>query len=225
MEAAVVASPPVPHAAVAVDLIIFTVADDELQTLLVELRSGPFAGRWAFPGGLVGVADSVDEAAARELASLGGPRGTYLEQLRTFGDPARDPQARVVSTAYLALVPKGEILSASDKYAAVAWWPVRRLPPLAYDHDTMARCALERLRAKLEYTNIVYALLPREFTLGELHHLYERILGRRLDRRNFRKKLLATKLLRPLAKQRRGRHRPAGLYAFTRRSLMSIPIV
>lgn len=218
-------SPATPHAAVAVDLIIFSVADDRLQTLLVKLREGPFAGRWAFPGGLVGVAQSVDDAAAGALTEMTGSPATYVEQLRTFGDPERDPRARVVSTAYLALLSKPAALPVSTKYAAARWCPFDQLPPLAYDHDVMASVALDRLRAKLEYTNIVFALLPPEFTLSELHELYELILGRRLDRRNFRKRLLATKLLRPLAKQRRGAHRPAALYAFSRRRLMTIPIL
>jgi 8-oxo-dGTP diphosphatase len=105
------------------------------------------------------------------------------------------------------------------------WFPVRALPPLAYDHNAIAAYALTRLQAKLEYTNIVYSLLPREFTLGELQEIYKIILGRGLDRRNFRKKILALGLLRPLRRQRRGRHRPAQLYAFTRREPMMIEML
>ncbi len=99
----------------------------------------------------------------------------------------------------------------------MTWLPVHRLPRLAYDHDAIAKAALDRLRAKLAYTNIVYGLLPAAFTLGELQRIYEIILGRTLDRRNFRKKLLASGLLRPLDRQRRGAHRPAALYRFARR--------
>lgn len=213
------------HPIVAVDVAIFTIEAGRLQTLLVQVRAGPCAGAWAFPGGLVGMRESLEDAARRELSAKTGLRGVYLEQLRSFGDPGRDPQARVVSTAYVALVPAKERVAGSAKYAGVSWFPVRRLPPLAYDHDAIARAALERLRAKLAYTNIVYGLLPEEFTLGELQEIYEIILGRRLDRRNFRKKILASGLLRALRKQRRGPHRPAALYRFTHRRPMVVQML
>src|SRR5262249_35868040 len=107
----------------------------------------------------------------------------------------------------------------------VAWLPVRQLPRLAYDHDAIARAALERLRAKLSYTNLVYGLLPEAFTLGDLQEVYERILGRRLDRRNFRKKILASRLLRQLRARGRGRHRPAALYRFGQRRPMMVEML
>ncbi len=213
------------HPYVAVDVVIFTIDGGELKTLVVKVREGPCGGQWAFPGGLVRMDEALEDAARRELSAKTGLRGIYLEQLRTFGDPSRDPQARVVSTAYFALVPAKEMLERSAKYADVAWFPVRRLPPLAYDHDAIARAALERLRAKLAYTNLVYGLLPEQFTLGELQQIYERILGRRLDRRNFRKKILASGLLRQLRTQRRGPHRPATLYRFTQRRPMVVEML
>jgi 8-oxo-dGTP diphosphatase len=124
----------------------------------------------------------------------------------------------VVSTAYFGLAPAAGTLHRAPRYAEAAVFPVRRLPaPLAYDHEDMAACAVDRLRSKLAYSNIVYGLLPAEFTLSELQDVYEIILGRGLDRRNFRKKILATGLLKPLTKQRRGAHRPATLYRFSRR--------
>ena len=110
----------------------------------------------------------------------------------------------------------------SGKYAAIAMFPVRRLPLLAYDHGRIARMALARLRAKLEYTNIVFSLLPKGFTLGELQDIYEAILGRRLDRRNFRRKLFSLGLLTRLPGTRRGQHRPASLYAFRQRRPMVV---
>jgi len=208
---------------VAVDVVIFTIDAGQLTALLVEVKSGPFAGRWAFPGGLVPVGEAPDATAIRELLAQTGIRDVYLEQLRSFGDPSRDPYAHVVSIAYFALVPaKGQAPAGNPKYARLAWFPVRALPSLAYDHNAIAQYALERLQAKLEYTNIVYSLLPHEFTLGELQEIYEIILGRRLDRRNFRKKVLTLGLLRPLRRQRRGAHRPAQLYSFTRREPMNI---
>jgi 8-oxo-dGTP diphosphatase len=207
---------------VAVDVVIFTIDAGELQALLVEVKRGPFAGRWAFPGGLVPLGEAPEATATRELSAQTGIRDVYLEQLRSFGDPDRDPQAHVVSIAYFALLPSKGETRAHPKYARLAWFPVRQLPSLAYDHNAIAAYALDRLRSKLEYTNIVYSLLPAELTLGELQEVYEVILARHLDRRNFRKKILALGLLKPLRRQRRGAHRPAQLYAFTRRQPMMI---
>lgn len=217
---------PQPHPYVAVDVVVFAVGDAGLTTLLVQIAQGPLAGAWAFPGGFVGLDESPDAAAAREVRDHTGVRDVYLEQLYTFGGPDRDPVSRVVSVAYLALARDGETAPHhSGKYAGAAWFPVRRLPALAYDHGRIARMALARLRAKLEYTNIVHNLLPRAFTLTDLQHTYQAILGRRLDRRNFRRKLLALGLLTRLPGARRGSHRPAALYAFRRRSPMVISIL
>ncbi|MCS6926611.1 MAG: NUDIX hydrolase [Candidatus Binatia bacterium] len=211
---------------VAVDAVLFTIADGELQTLLVKIKNGPFRGQWAFPGGLVKVGETLEEAARRELYEKTGVRDLYLEQLYTFGDAHRDPTAHTISVAYFALVPYfAHALQRGEKYADVGWFPVRSLPPLAYDHNAIAASALQRLQAKLSYTNIVYSLLPPEFTLAELQDIYEVILGRTLDRRNFRRKILALGLLKPLQKTRRGAHRPAMLYSFVRRSPMNIEVL
>ena len=219
-------SPLQDHPRVAVDVVIFTIDEGVLKALLVKLKEGPFHEHWAFPGGLVAVGESLDDAATRELTEKTGLRDIYLEQLRTFGEPRRDPHAHVVSVAYFALLPrKGRDIGSHPKYARLEWQPVNALPSLAYDHNAIAQYALERLRAKLAYTNIVYSLLPHEFTLGELQEIYAVILGRTLDRRNFRKKLLATGLLRALPRLRRGPHRPATLYAFAQRRPMNIPIL
>jgi len=210
---------------VAVDVAVFTVLSRALHVLLVELRGGPFAGHWALPGGRVRLDESLDAAAARELAAQTGLDDIYLEQLYTFGTPGRDPASRVVSVGYVALIAHGGRFPprpAGDKYAAVAWRPVAALPPLAYDHATVVATATSRLRAKLEYTNLAYTLLPREFTLADLQEMYEGVLGRALDRRNFRKRILALGLLRPVGRLRRGAHRPAALYAFRHRRPMLI---
>jgi 8-oxo-dGTP diphosphatase len=217
-----------PAAAVAVDVAIFTVLDGALQVLLVEVRGGTLAGRWALPGGRVPVEESLEQAARRELAARTGVRRVYLEQLYTFGSPHRDPHGRVISVAYFALIAHGGRFQeprATDRYADVAWHPVGRLPPLAYDHPDVVDTARTRLRAKLEYTNLVYTLLPPAFTLGELQAKYEAIVGRPLDRRNFRKKILSLGLLRHLARERRGPHRPAALYAFRHRRPMMIALL
>ena len=143
------------HPAAAVDVVIFRVHGDTLEALLVKIKHGPCGGRWAFPGGLVQAGESLDGAARRELVEKTPLRDVYLEQLYTFGDPARNPTTHVVSTAYFALLPA----AASDphpgtKYSQAAWFDVRGLPPLAYDHDLIARVALERLQAKIQYTNV-----------------------------------------------------------------------
>jgi len=214
------------HPWVAVDVVVFTLYRKSLQCLLVKVKDGPFAEMWAFPGGLVAAGESLDQAAQRELQERTGLRNVYLEQLYTFGTPERDPATRVVSVSYLALVPhRRGSLKPSVKYAAVKWFPTSRIPALAYDHSQVARLALHRLRSKLQYTNIVFSLLPSEFTLGELQEIYETILRRPLDRRNFRKKILALGLLNPLRKLRRGAHRPASLYAFKKRRPMIVEML
>jgi 8-oxo-dGTP diphosphatase len=214
------------RAFVAVDVAIFCVVGRRLETYLVTVREGPFAGRWALPGRLIGADESLEEAALRELApQQRAAGGLVLEQLRTFGDPRRDPRGRVVSTAYLALLPDRDLMVPSRRYARAAWFAVDALPHLAYDHEDVVAAALERLRGKLAYTNIVYGLLPPRFTFAELQRVYEVILGRALDRRNFRKKMLATGLLRSVPETRRGAHRPAGLFAFAERRPVAVDIL
>jgi len=226
LPSAVLAPAEAPYPRVAVDVVIFRVSGDELQALVVKIKHGPYRGRWAFPGGLVAAGETLEAAARRELAAKTSLRGIYLEQLFTFGDPRRNPAAHVVSTAYFALLSSsGDEVRPGTKYSEAAWIGVEKLPALAYDHNQVAKVALDRLRAKIAYTNVVYGLLPREFTLSELQRVYEVILGRTLDRRNFRKALLDSGLLRRLAKQRRGAHRPAALYAFRERRPRAVELV
>ncbi|HEY6421251.1 MAG TPA: NUDIX domain-containing protein [Candidatus Binataceae bacterium] len=188
--------------------------------------AGRQPGKWAFPGGLVRVGELLDDAARRELEASTGLRGAYLEQLFTFGDPSRDPREHVVSVAYMALISSsGAVDSTSPKYARGDWFEVAHLPPLAYDHSLMAAYAFKRLKSKLEYTNIAYALLPEVFTFAELEELYATILERPLDRRNFRRRILAMGLLTRLPATRRGAHRPAALYRFARQSLQFIEML
>ena len=214
------------HPWVAVDVVIYTLDRRRLECLLVQVKEGPFAGKWAFPGGLVGAEESLDQAAQREIYERTGVKNGYLEQLYTFGKPERDPTTRAVSVSYLALAPfDGVQLHSASKYADIRWFRADRLPRLAYDHDQVGRLALQRLRSKLQYTNIVYSLMPSQFTLGELQEVYETILQRRLDRRNFRKRILALGLLKQLKKKRRGTHRPASLFAFMKRRPMIIEMV
>jgi len=218
-----------PVATAAVDVACLTVAaDHRLLVLLAQARGGPFAGWWGLPGRLVRGNEPLDEAAAAELRDHAGLRGCYLEQLYTFGHPARDPRGRVVSVAYLGLIAncgRHPLPPGDERYLALGWRPVSPLPPLAYDHATVVRTAVARLRAKLHYTNLACRLLPGAFTFGELQAVYETVLGRPLDRRNFRKKILALRLLRPLGRTRRGPHRPAALWSFRTRRPVTVTVL
>lgn len=187
-----------PPAAVTVDIVIVTVRQGRLSVLLVRRGVHPYRGKWALPGGFVGPGEDLDTAAARELAEetgLGVP--AHLEQLRCYGDPRRDPRMRVVSVAYLALVPDlDRPLSGSDATDA-RFWAVDDIqaegcPALAFDHDRILADAVERARAKLEYTNVATWLLEEPFTIAELRRVYEAVWGQPLHPANFRRKVLAT---------------------------------
>lgn len=206
------------YPALAVDMIIFTVGEDDLMVLLIRRRGEPFAGRWAIPGGFVEPDESLDDAAARELCEETGVTDVYLEQLYTFGEPGRDPRGRVISVAYYALLRQAPAVVGGDDAEDARWFPLGELPPLAFDHAAILDYALERVRKKVEYTNVVYSLLPDTFTLTELQRVYEIILGRPLDKRNFRKKIGSLDLVAPTGDLRRdGAHRPAKLYSFRSR--------
>jgi len=177
----------------------------------------PFEGRWALPGGFVRQGESLEHAARRELEEETGVRDVYLEQLYTFGDADRDPRGRIVTVAYYALL-TGEAapLKAGTDAGAAAWMPARKHPPLAFDHDRILTYALERLANKLDYTTVGFQLLPRKFTLSQLQRVYETVLGRSLDKRNFRRKLAILDVLTPLDEWvQDGPSRPAQLYRFS----------
>jgi len=202
---------------VTVDLVIFTIREQQLHVLLIERGVPPFAGRWALPGGFIREGETLERAALRELQEETGVRDVYLEQLFTFGDPGRDPRGRVVTVAYYALIAadKAPLVARTDARAA-RWWPVANHPALAFDHERILAYAVERLRNKLEYTTVGFQLLPRRFTLTELQQVYEAILGRSLDKRNFRRKLALLGLLKPSKERRHERGRPAQLFEFSR---------
>ena len=159
--------------------------------------------------------ESLDQAALRELKEETGVGEVYLEQLYSFGEPGRDPRGRVITVAYYALISadRSPIIAGTDASDA-KWWGVRELPTLAFDHHKILDYALERLRNKLEYTTVGFQLLPEKFTLTELQAVYEAILGRKLDKRNFRRKMSVLKILKALPEHRRGGQRPAQLYRF-----------
>jgi 8-oxo-dGTP diphosphatase len=207
-----------PRPAVTVDCVVFGLdaARDDLRVLLIQRGAEPFAGRWALPGGFVHLEESLDEAARRELKEETGLSRVFLEQLYTFGQPDRDPRGRVIAVAYYALVNLNEHAVKADTDAkSAAWFSLNDLPELAFDHDKILQAALSRLRGKLTYEPLGFELLPRKFTLSQLQRLYELVLERELDKRNFRKKILAMGLLVDLDEiEQDVAHRAARLYRF-----------
>jgi 8-oxo-dGTP diphosphatase len=205
-----------PRAALTVDCVVFGFDGGELKVLLIQRGLEPFKGAWALPGGFVRVDETLDDAARRELVEETGLKDVFLEQLYTFGEIKRDPRERVVSVAYYALVKLSDHKAKAATDAANAeWFPISKLPKLAFDHAEIAATALARLQGKVRYQPIGFELLPPKFTLSELQHLYEAILETKLDKRNFRKKVLGFGLLLPLKEtQMAGRHRPAQLFRF-----------
>ena len=200
---------------VTVDIVVFTVHEQTLRVLLIERGIAPFKGLYALPGGFVVAGETLEQAAFRELLEETGTKNVYLEQLYTFGDPGRDPRGRVVTVAYYALVPtdKSPLLAGTDA-ATAGWYPVSALPPLAFDHKKIVEYAVDRLRNKLEYTNVGFQLLPTKFTLSALQALHEAILGKLLDKRNFRRKVLGLGLVKPSKEMQATGRKPAQLFSF-----------
>jgi 8-oxo-dGTP diphosphatase len=204
-----------------VDCVIFglDLEEETLKVMLIERDIEPFAGVWAIPGGFVRRGETLMEAATRELEEETGISGVFLEQLYTFGDPDRDPRGWVVDVAHYALVsPEKHHVHAATDARSAQWFPVTSLPPLAFDHDEILATALARVRGKLTYAPIGFELLPQKFTIKQLQKLYEIVLGRTLDNRNFRKKIFAMDVLRELGEMQTGvPHRAARLYKFDER--------
>lgn len=211
---------------VAVDTVIFTVKDGELCVLLIQMKKTPYTGMWAFPGGRVENNETTEHTALRILKEQTGVSKVYLEQLKTFDEIERDRLERVISVASFALIENDVELKTTEKYADVKWWPVKKLPSLAYDHKQIAKEAIARLKAKIQYTNIVFSLLEEEFTLSELQRMYEIILDETLDKRNFRKRVLGLGMLVPLEKKKYiGASRPAELFKFKQRKIEYIEMI
>jgi 8-oxo-dGTP diphosphatase len=203
-----------PHPAVTTDIVIFTIRDERLKLLLIRRGGSPFKGKWALPGGFVGIDESLEDCARRELEEETGVSGVYLEQLYTVGAPDRDPRERVITVAYYALIPSDKLaIRAATDAEAVGWFALDELPELAFDHAGIVAVARDRLVAKLDYSTIAFQFMPRRFTLSELQRVYEIILGQEIDKRNFRKWVLALEQIDKTSEQRRdGAHRPAMLY-------------
>ena len=203
-----------PHPAVTTDVVIFTVREKTLKLLLVKRAGEPYQGKWALPGGFVRLDEDLEATARRELEEETGVSGVYLEQLYTFGRVDRDPRERVITVAYYALIPSDKVeLKATTDAEAVGWFSMDELPPLAFDHDAIVAMAHQRLAAKLQYSTIAFQFMPKKFTLSELQAVYEIILREEMDKRNFRKWILALEQIEETSEERRdGQHRPARLY-------------
>ena len=198
---------------ITVDIVILTIKNDALQVLLVKRNNEPFKDKWAIPGGYVRMSENLDEAAIRLLKEKTDVDNIYLEQLYTFGDPLRHPVSRVITCAYFALIRSEdfEITTTDD----VAWHKVFDLPPLAFDHKEIIQYSLKRTRERLEICPVAYQLLNEKFTLTEMQKAYELIMGKSLDKRNFRKKVIQTDGLIELEEfSKTTSKRPARLYTF-----------
>ena len=210
---------------ITVDVVILTIKNGTLQVLLVKRTNEPFKDKWAIPGGYVRLSENLDQAALRVLKERTNVDNIYLEQLYTFGDPLRHPNARVITCAYFALLRAEDIKFAikdAEGVSDIQWHEVEKLPPLAFDHKEIIEYSLKRTRERLELCPIAFQLLPKKFTLTELQKSYELILKKKLDKRNFRKKMLSSNILVETKEYTKSvSKRPAALYMFDNITLNS----
>ena len=210
---------------VSVDAVVFGYdPDDGVSVLLIKRKYEPFKQVWALPGGLVLNDESLESAVKRELKEEAGIDVQYLEQLYSFGKPDRDPRNRVISVAYYALVrPKDFQLSAQTDAEDVAWYRIDKLPKLAFDHKQILEHAIKRLRGKLAYEPVGFELLDKKFPFSDLEKLYQSLLEQEIDRRNFKKKIMAYGFLEELEESiQRGAGRPARLYQFNKKKYFEL---
>ena len=206
--------------ALSIDNLIFSLQDGELKVLLIRHREGISVGKWALPGGWIRYDEGLDEAAARLLNELTGLRDLYLSQLKAFGRVDRFPCARVVTVAYYALVSaEAYEIVAGNNAAEARWCSVGKVPELVYDHREILDVGIAHLRHQVRHEPIGFNLLPKRFTLLQLQELYEAVLNTKLDKPNFRRKILRMNLLTPCKEKQQGvAHRAATLYRFDRAS-------
>ncbi|VVB80053.1 ADP-ribose pyrophosphatase [uncultured archaeon] len=203
-----------PKPAVTVDIVIFSVRDNDLQVLLVKRGVEPAKGMWALPGGFVKMDESLEDAAKRELEEETGLKDVYLEQLYTFGDPKRDSRGRVVTVSYMALVNSEEVnLHASTDTTDVKFFSVKKLANVAFDHKKIIEYGIKRLRWKFEYTAVAFSMLPEKFTMAQIQDLYELVFDKKFDKRNFAKKILSLDILKEEGIKVDVSHRPPKLYS------------
>jgi 8-oxo-dGTP diphosphatase len=213
-----------PRPSVTVDCVVFGLDDNEIKTLLIQRKLEPFKGEWALPGGFVLMDEDIDAAALRELREETSLDKVYLEQLYTYGAVERDPRYRVISVAYYALVKlSNHKVKAATDAENVGWFSASDMPKLAFDHNIIYEAALDRLRVKVRYEPIGFELLPKKFTLSELQKLYEIILEKTIDKRNFRKKILSMGIVLETDEiQQDVAHRAARLYQFDEKKYLNL---
>jgi 8-oxo-dGTP diphosphatase len=205
---------------VAVLVVILTVSDGRLRVLLIHRSAEPHQGMWALPGGIPAEGESLPDAASRKLREETGVSDVYLEQLFTFD--GLDGDSSSVAVSYFALVDSRSVRLREEPNWEPQWFELDELPELAFNNAAVLETAMTRLRSKLEYTNVAYSLMPREFTLRDLQAVYESIYGRSFDKRNFRRRMISQGLIRPTGRTvSSGAHRPAELFEFTSRQPMA----
>jgi 8-oxo-dGTP diphosphatase len=212
-----------PVASLTVDCVLFGFIDNKLSVLLIKRGSEPEIKKWALPGGFIEKNEDVDIAAQRVLELLTGVTGVFLEQFHTFGKPSRHPLARVVTVGYYALIDAGHHkLKPSWHASETEWFDVSEIPKLAFDHKEIFDRALKTLQKELNISPIIFELLPSKFTLSDLQNLFEAILGKTMDRRNFRRRLNTMGILIELDEVRAGAHVGATLFKFDKKKYKAL---
>lgn len=202
-----------PHPAVATDIAVFTLRRGALNVLLIERGAEPFKGAWALPGGFLQPDEELDACALRELREETGVDADLLVHFGNFSAPGRDPRERVISVAYLALLPSDELRLEADTDAAQArWFPIDAPPKLAFDHEMILKRALAALSGQAGRITPLFSLLPPRFTLSQLQAAYEAVIGEEAEKRNFRKMVATLECVRETDDFVHGAHRPARLY-------------
>ena len=199
-----------------IDCVVFGFENSRMEVLLIKRKREPEKDKWALPGGFILKNESLDSAAVRILEETSNVKNIYLEQVHTFGEVDRYPTRRVITIAYYALIdPDKHSLKPGIDTTDVQWFPINNLPETPFDHKTILNTALDKLRKQVRTEPVGFELLPKKFTLTQLQMLYESILGMKMDKRNFRKKILGLKILIALEEHQKSvAHRAARLYKF-----------
>jgi len=210
---------------VSVDAVVFGYDQENgISVLLIKRKNEPFQKMWALPGGLVLNKESLDDAVSRELKEEAGIDVNYLEQLYTFGAPERDPRNHAISVSYFGLVrPQDFQIAAQTDAEDVAWFNIKKLPKLGFDHKKIIDAAIKRLRGKITYEPVGFELLNKEFPFSDLEKLYQTLLDQEIDRRNFKKKIIGLGILEELDETiQRKSGRPARLFKFNKKKYFEL---